>query len=96
MNVLIRDLDDETVEALKRRASERNRSLQAELKAIELPMPPEEEQKRIAAIFETLESRACRERALLSKLLLLRRGGPGHVKHFAPGPDKFLRLFMAV
>ena len=34
MNVLIRDLDDETVEALKRRASERNRSLQAELKAI--------------------------------------------------------------
>jgi len=34
MNVLIRDLDDETVEALKRRASDRNRSLQAELKAI--------------------------------------------------------------
>jgi antitoxin FitA len=34
MNVLIRDLDDETVETLKKRASERNRSLQAELKAI--------------------------------------------------------------
>ncbi|MEA2338138.1 MAG: antitoxin FitA [Thermoanaerobaculia bacterium] len=34
MNVLIRDLDEETVEALKKRASTRNRSLQAELKAI--------------------------------------------------------------
>jgi plasmid stability protein len=34
MNVLIRDLDEETVEALKRRATESKRSLQAELKAI--------------------------------------------------------------
>lgn len=34
MNVLIRDLNDDTVETLKKRASERNRSLQAELKAI--------------------------------------------------------------
>jgi plasmid stability protein len=34
MNVLIRDLDDATVETLKKRASVRNRSLQAELKAI--------------------------------------------------------------
>jgi plasmid stability protein len=34
MDVLIRDLDGETVEALKRRARERNRSLQSELKAI--------------------------------------------------------------
>ena len=34
MNVLIRDLDEETVETLKKRASESNRSLQAELKAI--------------------------------------------------------------
>jgi plasmid stability protein len=34
MDVLIRDLDGKTVEALKQRASESNRSLQAELKAI--------------------------------------------------------------
>ena len=34
MNVLIRDLGEETVDALKKRASERKRSLQAELKAI--------------------------------------------------------------
>jgi plasmid stability protein len=34
MNVLIRDLDEETVEALKKRATESKRSLQAELKAI--------------------------------------------------------------
>jgi plasmid stability protein len=34
MNVLIRDLDDATIDTLKKRASERNRSLQAELKAI--------------------------------------------------------------
>jgi antitoxin FitA len=34
MDVLIRDLDDETVETLKKRASNRNRSFQAELKAI--------------------------------------------------------------
>jgi len=34
MDVLIRDLGEETVETLKKRARERNRSLQAELKAI--------------------------------------------------------------
>jgi len=34
MNVLIRDLDEETVKTLKQRASNRNRSLQAELKSI--------------------------------------------------------------
>ena len=32
--VLIRDLDPEVIEALKRRAKEHNRSLQGELKAI--------------------------------------------------------------
>ena len=34
MNVLIRDLDAKTVKALKKRAAENKRSLQAELKAI--------------------------------------------------------------
>jgi antitoxin FitA len=34
MNVLIRDLDEKTVKALKKRASDSNRSLQAELKTI--------------------------------------------------------------
>ena len=34
MDVLIRDLDEKTVKALKKRASDSNRSLQAELKAI--------------------------------------------------------------
>jgi plasmid stability protein len=34
MNVLIRDLDEKTVNALKKRAAENKRSLQAELKAI--------------------------------------------------------------
>ena len=34
MDVLIRDLSDETVEELKKRAADNNRSLQAELKAI--------------------------------------------------------------
>jgi plasmid stability protein len=34
MNVLIRDLDEKTVKALKKRASVSKRSLQAELKAI--------------------------------------------------------------
>jgi antitoxin FitA len=34
MNVLIRDLDEKTVNELKKRAEKRNRSLQAELKAI--------------------------------------------------------------
>jgi len=34
MNVLIRDLDEKTVKALKKRAGDSNRSLQAELKAI--------------------------------------------------------------
>jgi plasmid stability protein len=33
MNVLIRGLDEKTVEALKKRAKESKRSLQAELKA---------------------------------------------------------------
>ena len=32
--VLVRDLDDKTVEALKRRARQRRRSLQGELKAV--------------------------------------------------------------
>jgi plasmid stability protein len=34
MNVLIRDLDEQTVNELKKRAETGNRSLQAELKAI--------------------------------------------------------------
>jgi plasmid stability protein len=34
MNVLVRDLDEKTVEALKQRARESKRSLQAELKAV--------------------------------------------------------------
>ena len=34
MNVLIRDLDKKTVEALKKRAGDNSRSLQAELKEI--------------------------------------------------------------
>jgi plasmid stability protein len=34
MDVLIRDLDEETVKSLKKRALDSNRSLQAELKAI--------------------------------------------------------------
>jgi plasmid stability protein len=34
MDVLIRDLDEETVKALKKRALDSKRSLQAELKAI--------------------------------------------------------------
>ena len=34
MNVLIRDLDKKTVDALKKRAGDSNRSLQAELKSI--------------------------------------------------------------
>ncbi|HSY47285.1 MAG TPA: hypothetical protein VLC46_00575 [Thermoanaerobaculia bacterium] len=34
MDVLIRDLDEETVKALKKRAVDSKRSLQAELKAI--------------------------------------------------------------
>jgi plasmid stability protein len=57
MNVLIRDLEDETVEALKRRASERKRSLQAELKAIVEEAVSQEWSKTWAAadrIFEEL------------------------------------------
>jgi plasmid stability protein len=57
MNVLIRDLEDATVEALKRRASERNRSLQAELKAIVEEAASQEWSKTWAAadrIFEEL------------------------------------------
>ncbi len=34
MNILIEDLDEKTVEKLKRQAAERNRSLQADLKVI--------------------------------------------------------------
>ncbi len=34
MNTLVRDLSEKTVRELKRRAAEKNRSLQAEIKAI--------------------------------------------------------------
>lgn len=57
MNVLIRDLDEETVEALKRRATESKRSLQAELKAIVKESVAQDWRKTWAAadrIFEEL------------------------------------------
>jgi len=57
MNVLIRDLDEETVEGLKKRAANQNRSLQAELKSIVEQAAAEDWSKTWAAadrIFEEL------------------------------------------
>ena len=57
MNVLIRDLDEKTVKALKKRASDSKRSLQAELKAILQEAAADDWQQTWAAadrIFEEL------------------------------------------
>jgi len=57
MDVLIRDLDEKTVKALKKRAGDSNRSLQAELKAILQEAASDDWQKTWAAadrIFEKL------------------------------------------
>jgi plasmid stability protein len=57
MNVLIRDLDEKTVEALKKRATDSKRSLQAELKAILQEAASDDWQRTWAAadrIFEEL------------------------------------------
>jgi plasmid stability protein len=57
MNVLIRDLDVKTVKALKKRASNSNRSLQAELKVILQEAASDDWQQTWAAadrIFEEL------------------------------------------
>jgi plasmid stability protein len=57
MNVLIRDLDEQTVEALKKRATDSKRSLQAELKAILQEAASDDWQRTWAAadrIFEEL------------------------------------------
>ena len=57
MDVLIRDLDEKTVKALKKRASDSKRSLQAELKAILQEAASDDWQETWAAadrIFEEL------------------------------------------
>lgn len=57
MDVLVRDLDEETVNALKKRAGDSSRSLQAELKAILQEAASDNWQKTWAAadrIFEEL------------------------------------------